>query len=713
MFKKKKKPQSVDEQKESRGQKAKETDRSGHLSGAFSKMKLKKSAFSFNPSKSVGGKIFVAFFVSIVLLVLIVGIISYQISSNVIQNSVSDALKQTLIQASERLDMTYERYESMSLEFILDRNLNDLFGEYIAGDLGERITLRRTLDDRVSGMVFSDDALQAIHIIELNGDVSHSIGSSLRNSNVAEEEWFQQTLEKDGRAHWMETRPEGYSADARNTFAIARKIKHVSRNHDIGVVVLEININAIGNQLERISFGDSGELYVVDGEGNIMFSFANEQIGGALALTESGKEGIVLDEEGQERLAVQEKSRTSNGWSVIGTVLVGELVADARGIFTATITVAILAAILAAIIGYAIAQLIGGPLRHLSSLMEEGAQGNLSVRTQFKHRDEIGQLGKSFNEMMEQITELVRQTNDSAQNVLETAIRLSDVSKQTAASAKEISVASEQIAGGAMTLASEAERGNELTQGIGERMKAVIESNMVMGQSANEVRLSSEQGAQYMATVIEKTNETEEMTRSMVEKVDRLKESTTSIRKILDMLNNITKQTNILSLNATIEASRAGAAGKGFMVVADEIRKLADQSKESIDVVGEITETIQREIDETVQVLSEAYPIFQEQTRSVKEADTIFHNVQQQMNEFIKNLDEVTSSVQQLEEAQTVLSEAMSNVSAVSQESSATSEEVASLTTEQLKVSDGLVQLSEQLESLSKSLKESLSRFKI
>lgn len=149
------------------------------------------------------------------------------------------------------------------------------------------------------------------------------------------------------------------------------------------------------------------------------------------------------------------------------------------------------------------------------------------------------------------------------------------------------------------------------------------------------------------------------------------------------------------------------------MVVADEIRKLADQSKESIDVVGDITETIQREIDETVQVLSEAYPIFQEQTRSVKEADTIFHSVQQQMGEFIQHLDEVTSSVQQLEEAQTVLSEAMSNVSAVSQESSATSEEVASLTTEQLKVSDGLVQLSSQLESLSKSLQESLSKFTV
>src|SRR3981081_2815600 len=111
------------------------------------------------------------------------------------------------------------------------------------------------------------------------------------------------------------------------------------------------------------------------------------------------------------------------------------------------------------------------------------------------------------------------------------------------------------------------------------------------------------------------------MIRSMVDKVDNLKDSTRSIRKILDVLNNMTKQTNILSLNGTIDAARAGASGKGFMVVADEIRKLADQSRQSIDVVGQITETITKEIDETVKVLSNATPIFQEQIESVKEAE--------------------------------------------------------------------------------------------
>ncbi len=217
-----------------------------------------------------------------------------------------------------------------------------------------------------------------------------------------------------------------------------------------------------------------------------------------------------------------------------------------------------------------------------------------------------------------------------------------------------------------------------------------------------------------MAELTSKTNATEQMIRSMAEKkVNHLKESTRSIRQILELLNDVVKQTNILSLNATIEAARAGAAGKGFMVVADEIRKLADQSRQSIAVVAEITETIQGEIDETVKVLSAAYPIFQEQIVSVKETDAIFAQVKRQMNGFSEQLVDVTESINELGRAQVVLSEAMTNVSAVAQQSSATSEEVASLSSEQLSVSQNLVDLSHKLESLSNGLSDSLMRFKL
>src|SRR5690554_4675687 len=183
--------------------------------------------------------------------------------------------------------------------------------------------------------------------------------------------------------------------------------------------------------------------------------------------------------------------------------------------------------------------MISSPLVQLRNLMKEGEQGNLKVRTNIRSKDEIGQLGQSFNEMMARITALVEQTNHSAQQVLVNAEDLLESSKRTAISAKEISVATEEIAGGASTLAVEAERGNDLTNHIGGQMLQVVDANLQMGNSASDVSKVSEQGIEYMSQLIMKTSSTEKMTRSMVEKVDKLKESTNSIRQILEVLSNV------------------------------------------------------------------------------------------------------------------------------------------------------------------------------
>lgn len=379
-----------------------------------------------------------------------------------------------------------------------------------------------------------------------------------------------------------------------------------------------------------------------------------------------------------------------------------------------TVWVAIISALLAVVVGWLMSRMIGKPLVELGHLMNEGEKGNLAVRTLFTQRqDEIGQVGKSFNGMMSKITDLVNQTNRSADSVLETARELTDASKKTALSAREIATATEDIAGGATSLAVAAENGNDLTSQISEQMKYVIEKNIRMSIATSEVQQMSERGIEQMDELTQKTLQSEQMTHSLVDRVDTLKQSTSSIRKILDVLTKITAQTNILSLNASIEAARAGAAGKGFMVVAGEIRNLADQSRESIVNVAQITEEIQREMDATVEALSAAYPLFREQTESVKEANQMFSSVKNEMDNLLIQLDEVSTSINDLNESQMTLADAMANVSAVAEQSSATSEEVASLSSEQQSVSEGLVRLSGKLEDVSSQLSESLTKFKV
>jgi methyl-accepting chemotaxis protein len=667
--------------------------------------------------RSVGVKLCIIFVVSILFFVLVMGGASYQISRSVMQQKVSEFSLQTIIQADEKLDNVYNTYDKFTMQLSVDKEFSDSLADTMELDKesDEYLTSYNKLDELVQKYMYATEGIQAIEIFTPKGDVIQLTSSLIPNKNYADQTWFAKIAKEEGKPVWLDEKV----SENRITIPIVTLGRDLYRSGSADIfclILVDIDLTMIKNQLEHVQMGKQGSIQVVNSSNKVIYSHKAED-SGKLAVYALPADQLKTDSgsfqsaDGKQQIVFSKSKRT--GWYTVGIMPIEEILKDTQKIFNLTVIVALCALVLAILIGLAVARYIGRPLIHLRNLMHEGANGNLNIRTKHKSKDEIGQLGSSFDLMMKQITELVVKTNNSAMEVKETASALSHASNQTAASAQEISIATEEISAGAVDLAKEAERGNDLTLNIGNHIHSVIQANLEMGKVSADVKSSTELGTQYMAGLIVKTNATEVMTRSMVEKVDQLKDSTSSIRKILEILDDITKQTNILSLNAAIEAARAGAAGKGFMVVANEIRKLADQSRKSIEVVGQFTVKIQHEIEDTVSVLSTAYPLFQEQIQAVKEADAIFKQVTHHMGGFFNQLSSVSHIVDDLEQSQLVLSEAMTNVSAVSEQSLAASDQVASLTTDQLSISQGLVSLSDKLERLSDELHDSLSKFSI
>ena len=683
--------------------------------------RLLPAALNQNPLRYVGMKLFLVIFAGFLLCVVSLGLFSLDQSETIIRQKVADSNKATALQASARIDQLLQSYEQQTMQLISNQDfisaLNMAFApsatdydRYVAQrDIVNLFNAQRLSDVRVAGLyiVSADDSIPVIASTTLNRTPDRTAMWDLP--------FVQQVMELSGRVLWIPTMMNGLTGELeRPTIVVARAISVFTITP--AYLAVEIFADILETPLQGVSTGEGSVTRLVaplDSGYRVVYSTDTEEIGTdyTYEIPEAGS-SATLDIDGVSTLSVAEEL-SLNGWRLVSNVPVAELVRDVASIRNVTVLVTVVSVLIAAGIGFLIVLMVGRPLGKLRRLMNEGEKGNLTVRSSIRQRDEIGQVAESFNRMMGQITELVRQTNRIADEVLDTAAELTEASRKTAASAKEIAVATEEIAKGATNLATESERGTEMTAHIGGQVQAVIRENEEMGQAAAIVEDSGRRGAEYMEELLTKTARTEEMTRSMTARVEKLKESTGSIRQILEVLNNITKQTNILSLNATIEAARAGAAGKGFAVVADEIRKLADQSRQSIGVVGEIVENIQREIDETVGVMAEANPLFQEQIASVREAAEIFADVRTRMNDFVQRLEQATAAVGRLEEAQHALNLAMTNVSAVAEESSATSEEVASLSHEQQNVSDELVRLSSRLEAASRGLRESLSKFTV
>lgn len=707
------------QEKKSRGTKLKDVKALGKGWSSYIERAQGMLPKQINPAKSVGIRLFLIFFIAIMFFVLAIGILSYQMAKSTIQENAELANLQTIAQTSQKLDIIFQKYEENLQQMFLDEEMQKAILEASLSTNGdyERFTSTNKIKERLSAMTYSTKGILGVYLISPDNLVDDVTSGSINSAfldTVRDQPWFTE-MAKASKVMWLNV-PDGKNSGS-NVFRLVRSVQSVNSMKRF-IVVADINLDILNGYLKEVNLGTNSTVQMLGPDNIVVGSAILEDIGKVTEydLSKAGNEKVgninTTDINGNSVLAVYNKQITTD-WKLLGTVATEELIKDAKGILLATYIAAAVVAVAAIIIAMWMVRMIAHPLSKLQNLMEEGSKGNLNVRMETKAKDEIGQLTASFNVMMEQITTLVKQTNFSAQEVLDTATELTQASNKTAISAREIAIATEEIANGATSLANEAERGNELTENISRKMEQVVNTNKEMELSARQVEESSQQGTEYLKGLLKKTNITVDMINSLTAKVDSLKSSTGSVLKVLDVMQNITQQTNILSLNATIEAARAGAAGRGFMVVADEIRQLADQSKQSITMVGQITDNIQQEMNETVQALSEASPMFQEQISSVKGTNQIFISVRDQMAGFVQHLDVVTASIDELNQSQNVLSEAMSNVSAVAEQSSATSEEVASLSSEQQTVGQHLVELSDKLENVSAGLKESLSKFTV
>ncbi|SEO86123.1 methyl-accepting chemotaxis protein [Paenibacillus sp. OK076] len=675
-----------------------------------------------NPVKSVGVKLFLIFFAGIMIFVVSLGLLSYAKAKDTIEKNASRSNQETIEQTKQKMDIILERFVDTSTQIFFDPEMQSLLQKMSDKNLSAYDTFvnSSSINKQLSNIAFTNKSMEAIYLVPT--DETKSIMGTGSNSSamgdIRKEGWYDELVQAGGY-RWLPT--EAKEDGSTPTFRIARSMKNLQGTTQSYVLIIELKLEVLEQQLKSLDLGEGSVLQLIAPDNKVVASTIADRTGKDTDLTfvkelkeKSGSTNTEYTVDGNStNMLASYSTMDSSDWKLIGMVPTSILVKDAKGILTLTLWMALVDAAIAILIGIWMVRMIARPMGKLKDLMQEGAKGNLKVRTPYSSQDEIGQLSAAFNLMMEQITKLVEQTNRSAQEVLDTASELSSASKKTAVSASEIAVATEEIAGGASSLATEAERGNELTDNISRQMESVVAANEQMGDSARHVEKSSQTGTQHLNQLMTKTQKTEEMIGALVNKVDSLKDSTSSVLKVLDVMQNITKQTNILSLNATIEAARAGTAGRGFMVVANEVRQLAEQSRQSIDMVGDITDKIMTEMNETVDQLSAAYPLFKEQMDAVKDTNVIFASVQQQMGAFVESLSMVTGSIGDLNQSQGTLSEAMSNVSAVAEQSSATSQEVASLSSEQQNISNQLVNLSAKLENVSTELKDTLSRFTV
>ncbi len=339
--------------------------------------------------------------------------------------------------------------------------------------------------------------------------------------------------------------------------------------------------------------------------------------------------------------------------------------------------------------------------------------GDFSRMIEPKQYGILGVVASVVNIVISDIRSLIESFFNLSLSITQASRKVTSTAENASNAIEEISKTIDEIAKGASAQAAEAQMGVQVVDKLSDQINFVYESYSGITNETNKIIDLNTVGLKAVTTLRDKSKETYETSEKIFAVVEKLTNTTKDIGLFVESIENIAEQTNLLALNAAIEAARAGEAGKGFAVVADEVRKLADQSRKSTEEINNMMESIQEESALAISSMEIMKKVSQEQNFAVDKTNSSFSDIANAIDFIVSKINDVNEAVIKMQTDKSEVISAIENISSVSQQTAASSEEVAATTENQLKIIDDMKIASESLNQLVKQLDSKLKKYKL
>lgn len=664
-------------------------------------------------------KLIGAFMIPVILFV-IIGFMIYSKCSTTLNSTYEASANTSVGTLEEYLGLGFENIELMATRL----SINSAITSYYSGSEAKSESMLMDAKLALSNESTADKFIDHIIVCAKSGTACSEKGAirgDVYNAFVESEEGKNVESEIGMGSMWISSHPAidevtGYDSDE-YALSLVTVLKNNS-NKSVGYIFIDVKTSFIQDILDNAQISDNSikgfvledGSQVLSGDSDIKFAdtdFYQEALAG-----EDLQGSKEVSYEGADYLFTYSRIEGTN-MLVCAMVPQKEIMAGAQAILRYTLIAVAICAVIAIVVGSVLASGISKAIRKVNRVLKKTSDGDLTGQISMKRKDEFNVLSSSITNMIGSMKDLILKMTNVSGHVSDSAVQVGTNSEVLLEVTKDITEAVDYINSGISQQAQDTESCLEQMNGLAERINVVHENTDEISEIAQEAQGAIENGMVIVANLGEKVQGTTEVTETIIREIRELNKESIAINSIIGTINEIAEQTNLLSLNASIEAARAGEAGRGFAVVSEEIRKLAEQSGNAGNQIGEIINHIQERLAATIETAGLAGESVAFQTEALNNTVDVFKNISQQVSKLAEDVEKITQSVGGIEQAKEDTMNAIESISTTSNQTESASEELARSTEKQLQAVEVLNDAVKRLQMDAEDLDTSVSIFKV